>query len=153
MLVEAIAAFAIGGCFPLYGQIATVSIQFEEGSVEISDSARREIAEAVEPIIGNPLAEVELQASYPYGTRESDPAFMLAHDRNDAVRQVALQLGLASDLIGRRQSAIGWDMDGSGQRVGVPYPREQLQIVEMNVRVKEDCHPLADLARRLNPYR
>ena len=153
MFVEVMGAVAIGTCFPLYGQIDTVTIQFEEGLVEIPDSARREIAEAVAPIVGNPLAEVELEASFPYGTRDSDPAITLAQDRNDAVRLLAVQLGVASDLIARGQSAVGWAFDGSGRWVQVPYPRERLQIVEMNVRVKSDCHPLVDLARRTNPYR
>lgn len=154
MLVEVMAAVAMGTCIPLYGQIENITIRFPEGSVEISERAYWDIAEAAGSIVGNELAELHLEAYFPYGAgREGEPAMVLARARTDAVRRTAVQLGVASELIGDGQSAVGWAVDEAGQTAPVPFSRERLQVVELNIRVKADCHPLADLARRTNPYR
>ena len=150
MIIEVMAVVTMGVCVPLYGQIDTVTIRFPEGSVEISGEARREMAEALGPIVGNELAEVRLRSYFPYG---ADPGMELTQARNDAVRRAAVQFGVASELIADGQSALGWTIDDAGQTTPVPFSREGLQTVEMNIRVKADCHPLVDLARRTNPYR
>ncbi len=154
MLVEVMAVVTMGVCVPLYGQIDTVTIRFPEGSVEISDQAHRDIAETLGPIVGNELAEVHLDSYFPYGARQSaEPGMALSRARSDAVKSAAVQLGVASELIGDGQSALGCNIDDAGRTAPVPFSRERLQVVEMTVRVKADCHPLADLARRTNPYR
>ena len=154
MPIGSIAAVAIGICLPLYSQVQTVTIGFPEGSVEISEGAYWHIAEAAGLMVGNELAELHLDAYFPYGAgREDEPAMSLARARTEAVRRTAVQLGVASELVDEGQSALGWDIDAAGQTRPVPFPAEQLNVVEMRIRVKADCHPLAEEARRTNPNR
>ena len=91
MPIGSIAAVAIGICLPLYSQVQTVTIGFPEGSVEISEGAYWHIAEAAGSVVGNELAELHLDAYFPYGAgREDEPAMSLARRSSLASRQSLL---------------------------------------------------------------
>lgn len=59
---------------------------------------------------------------------------------------------MSLDLVGAEISAVGWTYEG-GEYQAVPYPADRLDRVDVTFRVKTECHPLADQARRLDFYR
>lgn len=148
------AALIVGLCPAHYSQNSSITIGFQPGSLEISSEARLQIAELVTPVAGNALAEVHADAYFPYGEGdiENSGSIARAAARLDEIRSAVVSLGVDTDLIGTGRSALGWGYK-DGAYVHAPYPVEQLETVDVSVRVKSDCHPLADLARRLDPYR
>lgn len=142
-----LAALIMGLCPAHYSQNSSIEIRFQPGSLGISSEARLQISELVTPVAGNALAEVQADAYFPYGERDN-----LAAARLDEIRSAVVSLGVDTDLIATGRSALGWDYK-DGVYVHAPYPIEQLDTVDLGVRLKTDCHPLADLARRLDPYR
>lgn len=154
----AAAAVALILCSPssFYERTDNITVEFAEGSAELSPDEREKIAALMKPLVGDEMAEVQLQAYFAYGDRSGSlvpgASGGLVQDRFDAIADTAIEIGVSPDLIGARQTAIGYDLDASGNSIRVPFPPERLLIVEMDVRVKTDCHPLADLARRTNPY-
>lgn len=131
-------------CSPLFTDVRTLTLRFDEGSAELPKGAKEQLIELFAPVAGNPLAEVEVGRYYPYGVREqSDPAILLSNARFQAVERTAVSVGISEDLVGGRSSAIGQAISNSPGRT---------DTVDLVVKVKTECHPLADLARRLNPY-
>lgn len=148
MLAETFAALAMSACFPLYEQTNSVAVVFSEDSVELTEESRRQVTAIVRPMVGNPLAEVELQAYFPYGTRQGGQPVVTdaTQVRVDAVTNSVIEAGMSAALVGAHQFSIG-------EEGMFPFSPERLRTVEINVRVKADCHPLTASARRLDPYR
>ena len=152
MSIAAVFAFALAACSAPYAQVGTTTIRFPVGSNELSADGSQRIAEVLTPLAGNPLAEIDLTAYFPYGESSSSPAFNLAQSRIDRLKYQSAEAGISLDLVGAKVSAVGWTYEG-GEYQAVPYPADQLDRVDMTFRVKTECHPLVDLARRLDPYR
>lgn len=154
MLIGAVMGLVLAMCPARYDQISSITIGFPEGSAQLSDQGREQISELLSPLVGNEMAEVSVQAYFPYGERNigNADAPALSEVRVREVRNAAVELGVSADLIGAGVTAMNRDGDESPSG-GVRRPVERLQQVEVEARVKTECHPLADLARRTNPYR
>lgn len=98
-------------------------------------------------VAGDPMAEVETLAYFHYGDRLEDQSAVLGQHRTAAIREFAVSLGVDPSLVGSGIQAF----KDEGQ--GAVYAAQRLQTVNLAVRVKADCHPLAALARETNPYR
>ncbi|MDP3405919.1 MAG: hypothetical protein Q8S03_14595 [Brevundimonas sp.] len=152
MSMAAILALALAACSAPYAQLGNTTIRFPTGSNEPSADSSQQIADVLAPLAGNPLVEVALTAYFPYGDSSSSPAYSLAQSRIDRLKNRSAEAGMSLDLVGTNVSAIGWTYQG-GEYQAVPYPPDQLDRIDMTYRVKTECHPLVDLARRLDPYR
>lgn len=154
MLTGALMGLVLAACPARYEQIRSVLIEFPEGSAQLSQRGRAQISEFLTPLLGNEMAEVSVEAYFPYGERNMSNADApaLSDFRVREVRNAAVELGVSVDLVGTGVTAMNWDGDDSPSG-GFRRPVERLHQVEMESRVKTDCHPLAELARRMNPYR
>ena len=151
MSIVSIIAFALTACAAPYAHVGTTTIEFPVGSNELSVEESRQLAEVLKPLVGNPLVEVDLTAFFPYGDGESSPAYRLAKSRTDRLKSHSAEVGVSLDLVGAGVSAVGWTYEG-GQYQPVPYPADKIDSVDVTFRIKSECHPLVDLARRLDPY-
>lgn len=152
MFVAAVAAMTLASCSIPYQQTGAITIRFPVGSDELAADDNRQIADTLAPLAGNPLAEVELTAYFPYGATSNSPAFTLAQRRLDRLRSQAAEVGLSLDLVGGSVSAVGWTYEAGEYRT-VPYAADRLEQVDGRFRVKAACHPLVGLARQSDPYR
>lgn len=144
----AIAAALAGTLCPAnYETVSSVAVQFPEGSAEISTDARTQMAGLLGAVAGDPMAEVETLAYFHYGDRLEDQSAVLGQHRSAAIREFAVSLGVDPSLVGSGIQAL----KDEGQ--GAAYAAQRLQTVDLAVRVKADCHPLAALAQQTNPYR
>ena len=151
MSIASIFTFALAACAAPYAHVGTTTISFPAGSNELSVEESRELAEVLAPLVGSPLVEVDLTAYFPYGDDESSPAYRLAKSRTDRLRNQSAEAGMSLDLVSAGVSAAGWTYEG-GQYQAVPYPANKIDSVDVTFRIKSECHPLVDLAWRLNPY-
>ena len=151
MLVGAVVSLIWAACPAHYGPTTGLTIQYPDGSAELPGGDRALINALLQPFVGDEMAEVRLTAYFPYGSRNMENADVptLAEARIEGAKAAAVDLGVSSDLVGSAVIALGSVGDDEGRR----YPADRLQVVELEVRVKTSCHPLADLARRMNPYR
>ncbi|MDO9491439.1 hypothetical protein [Acetobacterium sp.] len=147
MFVAIAAALAWAHCPANYETVSVVPVHFPEGSAALSADARTEVAVLLGAVAGNPMAEVEAVAYFPYGDRLEDQSAVLGQTRTAAIRNFAVSLGVDPSLIGSDIRAF----KDEGQ--GPAYTAQRWQTVKLDVRVKADCHPLAALARETNPYR
>lgn len=138
-------------CPANWDQVDRVALDFGNGSADISSEGQAQIAALLTPLVGNEMAEVQVRAYFPDGERSMSSVRLptLADERVERVKKAVVGLGVSPDLVGTDVVALAVE-SGDG---GVRSPLNGLQLVELDVRVKSDCHPLADLARRTNPYR
>lgn len=143
------AAWAL--CPAYWDQTDRVALDFADGSADISRQGQARIVSLLTPVLGNEMAEVQVRAYFPYGERNMSNALLptLADERVERVKTAVVGLGVSPDLVGTDVVALAIESDDGRVRSAL----NGLQLVELDVRVKSDCHPLADLARQMNPYR
>jgi hypothetical protein len=139
-------------CPSHFERVSHHQIDFAPGSSQIEGHQLQRLAAAVSSVVGDPMAEVRFQAYFEYAEPDArQPTIQLAQSRLDALRKASERLGVHDHLIGTRSSAIGLNVEGVHfQRA--PFDAKRLDRVVLTVKVKSVCHPLADLADRLNPY-
>ncbi|MGZ9112993.1 MAG: hypothetical protein ACXW3K_00090 [Brevundimonas sp.] len=146
MFVAIAAALAWTLCPASYETVSLMTVHFPEGSAEIFADDRTEMAVLLGAVAGNPMAEVKTLAYFHYGDGIEDQSAVLGQTRTAAIREFAVSLGVDPSLIG---SGIQAFKEGQG----VVYTAQRLDTVDLDVRVKSECHSLAALARQTNPYR
>lgn len=145
-------ASVYGSCPSRYIDTRTLTLRFDEGSSALPQGAKEQLVDLFTPVAGNPMAEIEVRRYFPYGARDSDdPAILLGDARFRAIEEVAASVGVSEELVGGSNTATGMHIVG-GETRRVPYPEGRIEAVDVTVRVKTDCHPLAGLARRTSPY-
>ncbi|HEY0926706.1 hypothetical protein [Brevundimonas sp.] len=133
-----------------YTGVRTLTVQFEQGSAELPEGARAQLIELFTPIAGEPLAEVEVQRYFPYGVRDTtDPAAVLGMARFTVIEETAVSAGVSGDLVGADHRTAPWRI---GDSTRAPYPPGRVERMDVTVKVKTACHPLVEVAMRLNPY-
>lgn len=154
MLTAALFAMTLTACPRIYDQYGDATIEFQQGSVQISDEGRNEIASLLTPLVNDPLAEIQIDVNFPFGVLDdSDPKYQFASARFDHVKDTVVQLGIDPSLIGGSIQAIGYDVDSDYVFHEVQYDLAELDRVKVKFWVKSSCHPLLELAQRMNPYR
>ena len=152
MFSSAAVAVFLMSCPLQYELNGTAKVQFPANSAHLPTADRVRITELLAPLVGNPLAEVEFDPYFPYRSSEGSPAYILAQNRANSLRNLSVETGISPDLVASGISAVGWNFEGDTIRA-VPYPPEQLDRADVRYRVKAECHPLTHLARSLDPYR
>lgn len=144
MLIGAMVAVAWSVCPAIYGDVRQIRLEYAEGTTAISAEAHDRIADFVSPMVGDEMAELQVSAYFPYGEHDADGpnGLTVAQNRVDAIRQAAIDLGVAPGLVETSIAAIRPEDQGP----------DRVWAVDLNVRVATDCHPLADKIRRANPY-
>lgn len=87
-------------CFPMYKSYEEMMIKFSPGSADIADPVRWETTARLSPLIGEPLAEIDVEVSFLWGTKEGDDDYELARSRAEIVRSDILEIGLSPSLVG-----------------------------------------------------
>lgn len=152
-MIFAVAMLTAGaGCYPLYTNVEDTTIRFLPNTSEVSLEASREVSARLQPLAGKPLAEIHFTVNFPYGANEGDSDWKLAEKRRDNLRLKLVSIGISQDLVGGGMSAIGFRFSENYDTYRVPFDPDQLDTVVIQSKVKSPCHPLLDLALRLNPY-
>jgi len=154
VIVAASIALSLAVCPVLYEQAGWLTVSVTAEPPHLAEEARATLTDLVAPFAGDPMAEISVASFFPHPVvHEDDPVYLAALERNEVVVDLIRSAGVDGSLIGRSHHALGLEFDENYQERTVDYPPERIMTVDVSVKRKTECHPLADLARQHDPYR